>query len=141
MRPTRPSGCGSRTRVTATISDASGVGTITDNDPEPTITINDVTRVRGHQPDALYGQPLGGELKQVKVDYATADGTATAPGDYTAKSGTLTFQPGETTENVTVDSVEDLIDEPNETYTLDLSNPLNGAFGDNSGTGTINDDD
>jgi Calx-beta domain len=33
----------------------------------------------------------------VTVDFATADDTATAPSDYTANSGTVTFAPGETT--------------------------------------------
>jgi hypothetical protein len=127
--------------VKATIADTSGLGTIVDDDPMPTISINDVTRSEGANPMRFTISLSAASQKQVTVDYATADGSAAAPGDYASKSGTLTFQPGQTSKDVTVNSVEDAIDEPNETYTLDLSNPTNGGFGDNSGTGTINDDD
>ena len=64
---------------------------------------------------------------RVSVDYATADGTATAGSDYTATSGTLTFAPGETAKTVTVALLDDAIDEGKETFTLKLSNPR-GAF-------------
>ena len=63
----------------------------------------------------------------VTVDYATADGTATAGADYTAASGTLTFAPGETAKTVSVALLDDAIDEGKETFTLELSNPR-GAF-------------
>ncbi len=57
------------------------------------------------------------------VHYATADGTAKAPSDYTATSGTLTFAPGQTSMPVNVPINPDSIDETNETYSLNLSNP------------------
>jgi hypothetical protein len=63
----------------------------------------------------------------VTVDFATADGTATAPGDYTATSGVLTFLPGETSHNIPVTISTDLLDEPNETFFVNLSNPTGGA--------------
>ena len=63
----------------------------------------------------------------VSVDYATADGTATAGADYTAASGTLTFAPGETEKTVSVALLDDAIDEGRETFTLKLSNPR-GAY-------------
>ena len=63
----------------------------------------------------------------VSVDYATADGTATAGVDYTAASGTLTFAAGETEKTVSVALLDDAIDEGKETFTLELSNPR-GAF-------------
>ena len=63
----------------------------------------------------------------VSVDYATADGTATAGADYTATSGTLTFAVGETEKTVSVALLDDAIDEGKETFTLTLSNPR-GAF-------------
>ena len=63
----------------------------------------------------------------VSVDYATADGTATAGADYTAASGTLTFAVGETAKTVSVALLDDAIDEGKETFTLELSNPR-GAF-------------
>ena len=63
----------------------------------------------------------------VSVDYATADGTATAGADYTATSGTLTFAPGETAKTVSVPLLDDSIDEGRETFKLKLSNPR-GAY-------------
>ena len=64
------------------------------------------------------------------VDYATADGSAAAPGDYTAASGTLTFLPDETTQAVFVDVNGDTLDEDDETFTVELSNPANATIDD-----------
>ena len=127
--------------LNATISDASALGTITDDDPPPTITINDVRRVEGANPQRFtisLSTPSG---KAVVVDYATANGTAVAPGDYGAKSGSLIISPGLTSRDVLVNTVQDLTDEPNETYTLELSNATAGTIGDPTGLGTIVDDD
>ena len=77
----------------------------------------------------------------VTVDYATADGTATAGDDYTAASGTLTFAAGETTKTVSVAILDDLHDEGEETLTLRLSNPLGVRIADGEATGTIENTD
>ncbi|UVS80056.1 Calx-beta domain-containing protein [Actinokineospora sp. UTMC 2448] len=77
----------------------------------------------------------------VSVRYATADGTATAPGDYAASSGTLTFAPGETSEPVTVQVVGDTVDELTENYTVTLSDPVGAGLIDPVGVGTIVDAD
>ena len=127
--------------VKATIADSSGLGTIIDDDLPPSISITDVTRSEGANPMRYTVTLSAASAKQVKVDYATADAGATNPDDYGSVGGTLSFSPGQTSKTVVVDSVEDLIDEPNETYTLDLSNPFNATFGDNSATGTIVNDD
>ena len=76
----------------------------------------------------------------VTVDYATADGTATAGSDYTATSGTLTFRPGETEKTVSVPVLEDDHDEGSETLTLRLSNPQGAIVAKGEGTGTITND-
>jgi hypothetical protein len=77
------------------------------------------------------------------VSFATANGTATAPGDYTAVSGPLQFNPGEATKTITVPIVNDGTDENPETFTVTLSNPTNGATlgGLFSVTVTIEDND
>jgi chitinase len=77
----------------------------------------------------------------VSVDYATVNGTATAPGDYSARSGTMIFAAGQTTKAVLVPSNQDALDEVNETFRLQLSNPVATTIADASGTATIRDDD
>ena len=77
----------------------------------------------------------------VTVDYATSDGTATAGADYTVASGTLSFQPGETSKTVTVTVLSDAHDEGSETLTLTLSNATGAVIGDGQATGTITNDD
>ena len=103
----------------ATIADGQGLGTITDNDPTPSLSISDVTVTEGDggTVDAVFTVTLSAASGQtVTVDYATADQTALSPGDYTATSGTLTFTPGQTTQQITVAVQGDTLDEPNETF-------------------------
>jgi hypothetical protein len=78
---------------------------------------------------------------RVSVAYATADGTAAAGSDYTATSGTLVFGPGQTNKTVAVPIIGDTAYEPDETFTLTLSNPVNGTLGTATATGTIRNDD
>ena len=73
----------------------------------------------------------------VTVDYATADGTATAGEDYAATSGTLRFAAGETEGTVSVPVLDDAVDEGRETFTLALSNADGAAIDDGEATGTI----
>ena len=77
----------------------------------------------------------------VTVDYATADGTATAGADYTATSGTLTFDPGETPKTVNVAVLDDAHDDDGETLTLTLSNASGARIRDGEATGTIENSD
>ena len=75
------------------------------------------------------------------VNYATSDGTATAGTDYTAASGTLTFQTGESSQTIEVTVLDDAHDEGEETLTLTLSNPLSGRVTHAEATGTIENHD
>ncbi|WP_370961682.1 Calx-beta domain-containing protein [Amycolatopsis sp. cg9] len=85
---------------------------------------------------------LGGAAPDpVTVHYATANGTATAPADYAAASGDVTFAPGETAKPVTVLVNPDTVDEPAETFTVNLSAPAGAGLVDPTGVGTIVDDD
>ena len=77
----------------------------------------------------------------ITVDYATADGTATAGKDYTATSGTLTFTAGETTKTVHVSILNDNIVDKDETLRLTLSNASGAEITDPDGIGTITDTD
>lgn len=78
----------------------------------------------------------------ITVNYATANGSAIAPGDYVATSGTLTFSPGETPKQIVVQIVGDTVVEPNETNSVNLSNPTNATIaGSRIGLGTITNND
>jgi len=128
----------------AIIGDAQGSGTITDDDDVLSLSINDVTVTEGNtgMVNADFTVTLSVSSGQtVTVDFATADGTATAGSDYVATSGTVTFAPGTTTQMITVMVNGDVIDESDETFFVNLSNAANATIGDNQGTGTITDDD
>ena len=62
--------------------------------------------------------------RHVKVNWATADGTATAGADYTARQRTVTFAPGETTKTIDIAVLGDTTNEENETLKVVLSNPI-----------------
>jgi hypothetical protein len=82
-------------------------------------------------------------LVPVTVDFATSDGTATAPADYQPAMGQVTFAPGETTQTITVNVVGDTVLEAAETLFVTLSNPVNADIteGRERGIGTILDDE
>ena len=81
-------------------------------------------------------------VETVTVNFATSDGTATAGSDYVANSGTLTFAPGATSASASVLVNGDTVIEPNETFSLNLSNATNASFISGSQTvATIANDD
>jgi len=67
--------------------------------------------------------------KVLSVDYTTRDGTATAGQDYVAVHGTLNIYPNENQAVIAVEIIGDKVVEPNETFYLDLTNPVGGSFG------------
>ncbi|NUT33967.1 MAG: hyalin, partial [Hamadaea sp.] len=77
----------------------------------------------------------------VTAAYATANGTASAPGDYTTTNGVVAFSPGQTGKLITVPIVDDAVDENAETFTVTLSSPSGAALTDPVGVGTILDQD
>jgi hypothetical protein len=120
------------------------VGTITDNDAAPTLSINDVAVTEGNTgtTNAVFTVSMTSASSQaVTVNFTTANGTAVAPGDYTTTTGTLTFAPGTTTQSITVPVVGDAIFEGNETFQVTLSGATVATINDGTGVGTITDDD
>jgi hypothetical protein len=112
----------------------------------PTASINSVSVTEGNAgqtTNAVFTITLSfGPVAPASIAWATADGTATvALGDYTAKSGTISFAVGQTTATISVPVIGNNVYEPNETFSVSLSNPqgLNVATG--TGTGTIVNDD
>src|SRR5256885_363567 len=116
-----------------------------DNDPTPSLSINNVTVTEGNSgtTNANFTVTLSAaSSKTVTVNYATADGTATAPSDYVAiPTTTLTFSPGQTTKTITVAVNGDIVDETDEAFVVNLSSPTNATLSTATGTGTILDDD
>jgi hypothetical protein len=128
----------------AVAGDTQGQGTIVNDDPLPTLGIGNVNVSEGDSgtTPALFAVSLSAVSGQtVTVNYATANGTATAPADYQPASGTLTFLPGVTTQTITVQVVGDIVPEADETFSVALSAPTNATLGSATGTGTILDDD
>ena len=120
------------------------LGTITNDDAIPTLSINNITSLEGGATTYfVFTVTLSAASGQtVTVDFATANGTATAPSDYAANSGVLTYVPGTITQTVTIQVAGDAIAEPNETFTVNLSNATNAMVsGTGIGTGTITNDD
>ena len=110
-------------------SPASAVVTITDEDVPGTIAIGTAAVTVGESAGvvSVAVTRTGGMAGGVTVDFATADGSAQAGSDYTARSGRLTFNAGETSKLVAVAILDDQVREGDETFTLTLSNPGGGA--------------
>src|SRR5262245_30191515 len=131
--------------VNASIADGQGVGTIVDDDPAPTLAIGDVSLAEGNRGTTAFTftvtlSAVSGQ--SVTVSYATANGTATTGNnDYSAKSGTLTFAPGETSKTIVVSVKGDRRGEANETFFVNLTGPTNATLADGQGVGTILNDD
>ena len=79
--------------------------------------------------------------ESVTVDYATANGSASAGDDYTAASGSLTFNAGETSKTIQVSIIDDTVVDNNETLTITLSNASGAEISDGQATGAITDGD
>ncbi len=127
--------------VNATLADGLATGTITDDDAAPALTIADAAAPEGD--GALsFAVSLGAVSGlEVRVDWATSDGTAAAGKDYTASSGTLIIPPGGTQSTIEVAVFNDALDETEETLVVSLSRAVNADVADGAAEGTIIDDD
>jgi len=110
--------------------------------PQATLSIGDVSVSEASGPAVFTINLSIAQGGAVTVNYATSDGSATAPSDYTSTSGTATIPAGQTTVTVPVPVVNDASFEAAETFLLTLSNPSPGVIlSDGSATGTITNDD
>ncbi|MEM1205647.1 MAG: Calx-beta domain-containing protein [Acidobacteriota bacterium] len=126
--------------------------TILDDDSALTLSIDDASVVEGDVGDEeiavfkvrLEGGPPpagGGRGIAAAVDFAVVGGTATPGVDFLAASGSLNFALGDTEKTIEVDIVGDDLPEGDETFFVQLSNPLGAALLDAQGEGLIEDDD
>lgn len=129
--------------VNATLADASGTATLTPSGV-PAFSVADVSCPEGDAgtTDFVFNVTRSANTTGTSsVDYTTEDVTARAGTDYTARSGTLVFAPGEKTKTITVPVAGDTQDEPDETFRLVLSNPADAVLARAVATGTIVNDD
>lgn len=127
----------------ATLTDAEGQGNIL-NDDAPAVSVANVRVTEGNSgtTNAVFTLTLSAPTtKTVTVNFATANGTATAGSDYVARSGTVTFAPGQTTQTVTVAVIGDTLVEADETFRLVLSGAVNATLATTQATATIVNDD
>ena len=118
---------------------------VTDNDYDPPpISISDA---RAGESDGSmdFFVTVAPSEREMSVNWNTVTetgvGVATADTDYDRASGKLTFAVGETAKTITVEVLDDELDETDETFQVVLSGPLDASLGDSEGTGTIEDDD
>ncbi len=128
--------------ATITVNRATAV--IKDNDP-PQMRIEDLPNIPEGGTNATLARfwvtLSSASQDEIQVDYATEDGTATAGADYAARSGRLVFAPGATQLPIDITILPDSINELDETFFINLRNPVNVRFGRNRAMGTIKDDD
>lgn len=110
---------------------SSAMVTITSDDLPPRVQFS---RATSSGPESMTPAVINATLsapssQTVTVRYATANGTAVAGSDYTATSDTLTFNPGETSQAINVPITGDTTIEPNETFTVTLTLPVNATLG------------
>ncbi len=124
-----------------TIADGQGIGAITDND-NASITINNTTIEEGGT--AILSVTLDNTISGgFSVDFSTAGNSATQGSDFTPNSGTLNFTgtAGES-QTISIQTIDDLVLESNETFYIDLSNATNGVgIADPQGVVSITDND
>ncbi len=136
---------GTSSNAAVTVSDASGLGTI-NNDDSASIAINNVTLAEGNSgaTNFVFTVSLTGTVQGgFTVPFSTADGTATQPGDYASNSGTLTFTGSASeTKTITVAAVGDLVAEFDENFFVNLGSATAGvSVSQAQGTGLISNDD
>src|SRR5207247_1149249 len=109
-----------------------------------TLSINDVTVVEGDggPTNAVFTVTLSAAAAApVTVNFATRNNSAVSGADYTARTGTLTFAPGTTTQTVTVMVTGDSAPESTEQFFVDLSGAVNASIDNATGTGRMLDND
>jgi hypothetical protein len=124
----------------ATIADGQGLATITDDDPVPSLAVSDASADEGT--DAVFTLGLSNPSSQdIGFSYATQGTSATGEADYSERSGTGTIPAGQLSTTLTIPTLEDQTDEPDESFALNVSSPTGATIADGQGLATIKDDD
>ena len=110
-------------------------------DDIPTLWIADAEASEGDGEIAFQVRLSVASSQTVAVEYATADGTATAGTDYEATTGTLTFAALVTEQTIRVPIIDDDLDETAEAFTVMLINASNATIRNGAADGVIVDND
>jgi uncharacterized repeat protein (TIGR01451 family) len=127
----------------ATVGDPQARVVILNDDLQPTIAIGNVSLSEGNTgitpptPFTFTVSLSNPSHQNISVNWITTPGTAMTPEDFIAGAGTLVIPAGSTSGQITVDVVGDLVAELSETFTVDLSVPVNATIADPQGLGTI----
>ncbi|MDB9421083.1 Calx-beta domain-containing protein, partial [Microcystis aeruginosa CS-563/04] len=115
-------------------------GTITNDDSTVTsqLSINDITVVEGQNNNAILTVTVNNpNPQQITVNYTTAPIDATANVDYTSQTGTLTIAPNTSTASISIPILNDNLNEPDEVFTVTLSNPVNATINPDEAIGQV----
>jgi hypothetical protein len=127
--------------VNATIADAQGLGSIVNDDADPTAAIDDVSAGEAGGVATFTVTLDTASGRETAVDYSTAGATATAGADYEDAAGTLTIPAGETSATFDVTIDDDDVFEGDETFGVTLSGEVDLTLANTTATGTVTDDD
>lgn len=122
--------------LNATLATDTGICTILTNDLAA-LSINDTTVLEDEGQVAFTISIDKVSFQTISGTYTTSDGTAQDGSDYTATSNSFTINAGDTSTTVSVPILDDLIEDSNENFTVDLSNPTAAIISDTSGVCTI----
>jgi len=115
-------------------------GTITNDDTSVTsqLSINDITVVEGKDNNAILTVTVDNpNPQQITFNYTTAPINATANVDYTSKTGTITIAPNTSTATISIPILNDNLNEPDEVFTVTLSNPVNATINPDEAIGQV----
>jgi hypothetical protein len=127
-----------------TIGDGHALGTITNDDAAPILSIDDVSVTEGDTGSTVATLTItksGSTDLAASATWNTENMSAVSGIDYTASSGALTLGAAETFTTVQVMVTGDLNDESDEKFNVALADPTNATLGDDVGVTTIIDDD
>lgn len=131
----------------ATLGDDQATGTITDNDDSlPTVSISNATSVEEGGTSTFTVTLSAASDSPLSVNFSTLDSTgpdaATAGSDYTAQAnGSVTFSPGQTTQTIQIETIDDDVVEEDEVFFVQLTSAPGATLATSQATGTITDND
>jgi ELWxxDGT repeat protein len=128
----------------AAIQKSAATITIQDNDLPPAVSVTSTSLREGDGASTVFSLAVnlsGASGKSVGVSFNTADGSALAGTHYTSNSGTLAFAPGETQKLIELSVFANALEEPDRTFSVALTSPVNASIGASPATISIIDDD